>query len=143
PPPRRGCTNPNGLPDGRLPRAWPRFPRARRANRGMGPSPQLGLCLPEFLIIPKVILLVVRLRSEHQANGSRREVVDFSPDQGREIKAEIRAVKVMPGSFKAVIHQDVKGAGDRNEELVAAFQRMSGSGLAARHIVEVEQSLTL
>src|SRR6267142_6171281 len=94
-----------------------------------------------FFVVAVVIFLVVTLGGEGEAHGAGRKVVYFTPEHRRKVKTIIRAVEMEALFIFAVVNDDIKAARHRNQKLMAAFQSMSRSICAARHVIKVKDAL--
>ena len=75
----------------------------------------------ELRIISKITRLRVKLRSEDEADGVRREVLKFAPNQRWNIRAIVGLIQVITVFPSSIIKNYVETTRYGNYELMASF----------------------
>src|SRR6185503_79514 len=115
------------------------------ARRSPGKEPSSGPShVPQILlVVPEVVFFVVALGRQRKANGSGREIIDLAPEHRRQMQAVVRAIEMETLLVFAVVNDDVKAAGHRDEKLMAFLQRMAGAVSSAGNVIQIKDTLDL
>src|SRR5262245_27852994 len=64
-----------------------------------------------FFVLAVVVLLVVALGGEGEADGTRGEVINLTPEHGRQVEAVIGTIQMKALLVFAVVHDHIEAAG--------------------------------
>ena len=129
-------------------RRRPRAPHAAPPARARGPWPVPESRIPpllgaELLVVVEVVVAVVVLAGEHEAHGSRGEVLDLPPDHGRHMQPVVGAVQRDRLAALAIIEDHVEATGGRDQQLLEPPVGVTRPALAAGDVVQPERAPNL
>src|SRR5215213_8184200 len=89
----------------------------------------------------KIIVLVVKIRSQNHTDRAARKIVYVAPYHRADVKPLIRAIQMKTLFLKAVVEHDVKAARHRDDKLLQFPVPVTGALGSARHVVKIINAL--
>jgi hypothetical protein len=88
--------------------------------------------LQELIIVVDILLLVEEFGSQHQTDGTTREIFQCAPDVRADIQSLIGMVEVIPLPLHAVEDLHVKRSADSNDDLLASAMGVPAAPFTTR-----------